>query len=88
MIGTGGGVLVGLIADDPGQVAAFVAAVGAVVLVLGGLAWASAGSLGGRMGDYAGDRDFDVETARENALRLAGLGAGLLVGAGVTWTVV
>jgi hypothetical protein len=85
LIGTGGGLLLGVVSGEVEQVAAFVGGVGALALALGALAWVSAGSLAdGDLAAYAGDREFTVAEARRTALRLAGLGGGLLVGAGVT----
>jgi hypothetical protein len=85
LIGTGGGLLLGVVSGDAGQVAAFVGGVGAIALALGVLAWLSAGSLAdGDLAAYAGDREFTVTEARRTALRLAGLGGGLLFGAAVT----
>lgn len=83
LIGTGGAVLVGLLSSAPDQIALFFVGVGALAAALGGLAWATSGSLSGSVGQYAGDRDFSADDARRNALRLVGLGLGLALGGGV-----
>ncbi len=85
LLGAGGGLL-GVVIEAPTGVATFVGGVGVLVFVLGGLAHLTADSVAGAsLGEYAGDREFGTEDARRTGLRLAGLGAGLVLGAVAVW---
>jgi hypothetical protein len=85
LIGTGGGILVGLLTNATSQIGLFFLAVGALAGVLGGLAWFSSGSLEGSLSQYADDGEFGADDARRNALRLVGLGVGLALGGAVVF---
>jgi hypothetical protein len=88
LLGAGGGLLLGVLSDSPGGVAAFVGGAGVLLFVFGGLARLTADSVAdASLGTFAGDQEFDAAAARRTGLRLAGLGLGLALGAAVTYGV-